>query len=220
MKREANINSLVFLHFDKTCKNFDLIYDSSQGAISRAINIVFRRSMKLRYDKVLAEIVPYRGQNVLDVGCGSGRYCHALASMGVDVAYGIDFAPSMVELAREKALVLGVEANCNFQQANFIDIKINNKFNIVFSMGVMDYIEEPLPFLAILLDTAKKKVMVSFPAKGGMVQFLRKVIFKYIKNCPLYLYNHSDVVCLINKLNISNFSVIKMGKDYFLIINK
>ena len=42
-----------------------------------------------------------KGQRVLDIGCGTGRYCALLADRGADVV-GIDPSPVMVEQARKK----------------------------------------------------------------------------------------------------------------------
>lgn len=43
-----------------------------------------------------------RGAKVLDFGCGHGRHSIALAAKGIDVT-GVDFIPSFIETAREKA---------------------------------------------------------------------------------------------------------------------
>lgn len=43
------------------------------------------------------------GETVLDVGCGSGYFFHALRRRGLDVEYhGIDASPSLVEIGREE----------------------------------------------------------------------------------------------------------------------
>jgi SAM-dependent methyltransferase len=42
------------------------------------------------------------GQRILDVGCGTGRHCKALAAAGFDVV-GVDISPRFVSLASEQA---------------------------------------------------------------------------------------------------------------------
>lgn len=51
---------------------------------------------------VLRLLGPRRGERVLDIACGPGELVRALASMGVD-ALGVDAAPRMIELARDRA---------------------------------------------------------------------------------------------------------------------
>jgi len=51
---------------------------------------------------VLRLLLPRRGERVLDVACGPGELVRTLASMGVE-AMGVDAAPRMVEMARERA---------------------------------------------------------------------------------------------------------------------
>ena len=45
------------------------------------------------------------GASILDVACGAGRYCRALASRGMRMV-GIDLSPSLIEVARERSLLL------------------------------------------------------------------------------------------------------------------
>ena len=42
------------------------------------------------------------GQRVLDVGCGAGRYCRALAARGVRMT-GVDLSRELIEVARERS---------------------------------------------------------------------------------------------------------------------
>lgn len=57
----------------------------------------------------LALLTPAPGSRVLDVACGQGALCRALATMGV-LASGVDAAPRLVEAARARAAVLGDSA--------------------------------------------------------------------------------------------------------------
>src|SRR5262245_59937381 len=49
--------------------------------------------------RFVAERAPLAGARVLDVGCGGGLLCEALARAGAKVS-GIDLAPGMIEVAR------------------------------------------------------------------------------------------------------------------------
>lgn len=49
------------------------------------------------------------GQRALDLGCGAGEHCLALAQQGINIT-GIDIAPVLVNYARQQAAKVGVSA--------------------------------------------------------------------------------------------------------------
>lgn len=53
------------------------------------------------YEAVLKYVDVRGGQTVLDVGCGSGLYCHLAAKHGAQVA-GIDTAAGLIEVAKSR----------------------------------------------------------------------------------------------------------------------
>ncbi len=57
---------------------------------------------------LLVDEADLRGQRVLDVGCGAGRLCAALAEQGIARAWGVDASPEMVAVARRKAPRAGI----------------------------------------------------------------------------------------------------------------
>ena len=64
-------------------------------------------SRRLRQSFEMAEVRP--GMRVLDVGCGRGEILHRCADLGVR-AYGIDYAPVAVQMAREAGIVYQADA--------------------------------------------------------------------------------------------------------------
>src|ERR1700759_173831 len=58
--------------------------------------------------RFVAERAKLAGARVLDVGCGGGLLCEALASAGAQVT-GIDLAPGMIEVARLHAAEQGLD---------------------------------------------------------------------------------------------------------------
>jgi 2-polyprenyl-3-methyl-5-hydroxy-6-metoxy-1,4-benzoquinol methylase len=208
----------VETHFDRKSKEFDAFYSEKKGYIPRIIDHIFRRSMRLRYEKVIAGAAPYQGKTVLDVGCGAGRYCIALALKGVDHASGIDFADSMIEAAGELARKLGVRQTCKFIKAGFMETEFDQPFDHVFAMGVLDYIDQPAAFVKKMKDAAAKSVMISFPVKGGFIQWCRKKQFNIIKKCPVFFYSREDIEQIARQAGAEKFTIDKLAKDYFLTI--
>lgn len=73
----------------------------------------------------LAQIGDIRGQRILDLGCGTGRYCALLAALGAEVI-GLDPSARMLDQARRKLteicgfdLHLGTLEQAGFPSAHF-----------------------------------------------------------------------------------------------------
>src|ERR1700729_1348616 len=64
----------------------------------------------------IAERAALSGARVLDVGCGGGLLCEALARAGAQVT-GIDLAPGMIEVARLHALSQNLKIEYRIEDA-------------------------------------------------------------------------------------------------------
>jgi SAM-dependent methyltransferase len=64
----------------------------------------------------LRESLPYIGATILDIGCGTGSLSIVLAQLGHQVT-GIDLSPSMISLARTKAVASGFQINFHVMDA-------------------------------------------------------------------------------------------------------
>lgn len=206
-------------HFNKEYKIFDAYYAGNRGFISKWIDKFFRRSMQMRFEKVIEEVAPYEDTTVFDVGCGTGRYSTALALNGIKKALGIDFAQNMIDEANHLARQFKVDHICQFVKADFMQMNMDEAFDHVFAMGVFDYIADPVPFVKKMLQCAKRKVMISLPVSGGIIQWLRKFKFEKIKKCPVFFYSEEDVKQIARQAGAKQFTVEKMAKDYFLNIS-
>lgn len=209
-------------HFHRKHRQFDSFYEEKKGPVSRLIDAVFRRSMRLRFEKVMAGAAPYEGKRILDVGCGAGRYAITLALKGVQSVYGIDFACNMIEEAARRAVQLKVDHICRFEKTDFMQIDVEaleEKYHHTFAMGVMDYIENPGGFVQKMVQVTNGTVMVSFPSAGGIVQWFRRHYFYRIKKCPVYFYSEEDVRRITEEAGGQSFVIDKLAKDYFLTID-
>jgi len=205
-------------HFNKEYKIFDAYYAGKRGFISKWIDSVFRCSMQMRFEKVIEEAAPYEDTTAFDVGCGTGRYSMALALKGINKALGIDFAQNMIDEANLLARQFKLDHICHFVKADFMQMKINETFDHVFAMGVFDYIADPVPFVKNMVQYARRKVMISLPISGGIIQWLRKFKFEKIKKCPVFFYSEEDVKQIAKQAGAKQFTIEKMAKDYFLTI--
>src|SRR5439155_7244856 len=89
--------------FDRYAGDFNAIYGNRNTIVNRVVNSVFRRSMRERFTMAIEYCQPIVNRSVLDVGCGPGHYGIELARRGAAEVLGIDFADSMLEIARDAA---------------------------------------------------------------------------------------------------------------------
>lgn len=79
-------------------------------------------------------------QGVLDLGCGAGEHCLALAQQGINVT-GVDIAPVLVDYARQQAAKIGVSAE--FFCADMRTFRPQVRFDAVFtSSGTFGFFDD------------------------------------------------------------------------------
>lgn len=202
--------------FDGYAHDFDAIYGAS-GPFNRLISAVFRRSMRRRYEKTLRMCGPTAGMTALDIGCGPGHYCLALAQNGLHRVIGIDFAPEMINLARARALESGVANKCEFYEADFQDYKFDQTFDFLICMGVLDYIPEPLSFIQKAVSLTRRRAMFSLPIAEGFLAWQRKT--RYKSKCDLFLYRRTEVERLFAWFSDYDVRIEKLNRDYFVTVD-
>ncbi len=204
--------------FDAYAANFNALYGSNQGILASVINSLFRRSMKRRFERSLAACGRDPAASVLDIGCGPGHYCIALARHGLSDIWGIDFAPRMIALAQSAAKRAGVADRCQFIADDFLAHEFNRTFDYCILMGFMDYVAEPLPIIEKALDSCSRSALFSFPAAEGFLAWQRRL--RYRNRCNLYLYTRKNLEDILYWFRAYDVEIKKIGRDYFVTISR
>ncbi|MBC8236408.1 methyltransferase domain-containing protein [bacterium] len=209
--------------FNTSAHDFDLIYTSQKGRLRRFLDSYLRRDVYERYDLALEECADIANKNILDVGCGSGRYCVELAKRQPAKVVGIDIAENMLQIATELARKNKVEETCEFLCVDFMEHCFKEKFHISLGIGLFDYIDDPVTFIKKMREITLEKLILTFPSKSTYRMLIRKIRYK-LKNCPLYLYNQKEVEEILAKVGLSDFSIDKLsGTDNcgdFLVVSR
>jgi SAM-dependent methyltransferase len=201
--------------FDHYAVDFDSIYGNDNRALERLANRLFRRAMLVRYEKTLLGCQPAEGRTIIDIGCGPGHYGIALARAGAERVLGLDFAPGMLKIARERADALGVAQRCSFVLGDFLNYPIPERFDYAIVMGFMDYIRDPRPVIDRALSIVRRRAFFSFPKAGGPLAWQRQL--RYRNRCDLFLYREQRIRDLLSPTGAA-FSIEPIGRDFFVTV--
>ena len=104
----SEVGEKVRDHFHDDAARFDAIYEEEKGLVTRFIDNWWRGVVRKRLEINVEKFKPFEGKRILDVGCGSGRFCFEYAKNGAKEAVGIDFAQGMIDISNKLANEMGV----------------------------------------------------------------------------------------------------------------
>lgn len=207
--------SEVKTYFTDRAKLFDSHYEG-ETAFARQFNNVFRKPMFDRFVYTIEGIGNANGKRVLDIGCGSGRYCVEIAKTGGHVT-GIELSTEMLRMAEARVKAAGVEGNVDLIEADFVSWADKQKgctFDYAFAMGVLDYVEDAPAFIKRMGKVAKT-AMASFPKPTLVRMPLRKLRYG-LRNCPVHFYRESEIRRMFEAAGLTKLEVRPMGPGYFV----
>jgi len=112
------------------------------------------KKLKLRlFDKTINGI---KAPNILIAGCGTGQHSIGTASRFKNAkALAVDLSISSLAYAKRKTEELDLQ-NIDYMQADILDLgKLDRKFDIIESVGVLHHLDEPMAGLRILTNCLK-----------------------------------------------------------------
>ena len=210
----------VRVHFDEDAERFDSIYNPKKNFAARFIDDFWRGVVQKRLELNIENLHPFAGKKILDVGCGSGRFCHAFARKGAAKVIGVDFAKLMIEIAEELAREEGVADRCEFRVGAFPGIVDDAEapFDASVANGFFDYIAEPAPIIAKMRELTKGKMILSFPKAVEWRVPVRRVRF-WMKGTPLFLYRKNQVKNILLEAGVTDYEWINLDRDYLIVAN-
>lgn len=212
-----SVEDRVAQHFDADAERFDAIYEEAgKSRFAQFVDNRWRGVVQQRLDLALEELAPLDGRSILDVGCGSGRYCHAFAQRGATRVLGIDFAPAMIDIAARLADEQGVADRCEFRVGSFPGDLGDERFEASTAMGYFDYVANPAVHVRAMREHTTQVMLMSFPKAIEWRIPLRRARFA-VKRCPLFLYREHNVRDLLAAASITDARWIDLGRDYVVV---
>lgn len=191
--------------FDDRVAAYDGFYDEPT-AFGRWFNRTFRKAVYMRRDQVMVLAARYGCQTLLDVGCGTGRNSVWFVRHGIKRVFGLDISAEMIEEAKLLAAQAGVADRCTFQHGDFLSLPQGQRFDMVCSLGVFDYVERPEPFLRRMAQSADRVIYASFPGWTMVRSPLRKVRYA-LRGCPTHFYRTRAVETLLQAVGFGHVHV-------------
>ena len=216
MPVDRSVDQKVARHFHFDAQRFDAIYDDRKGPLARFVDNVWRGVVRKRLDLTLATLEPLVGKSILDVGCGSGRYCFAYAERGAARVVGVDFAEAMIALARKYAEELNVESVCEFRVGRFPEIVPDGPFDASTAMGFFDYIEDPVTIVRAMREKTRHTLVMSFSKAFEWRVPIRRMRFA-LHRCPLFLYTRGRVEAILKEAGLTENGWIDVGRDWVIV---
>ena len=199
-------------YWDRIAPEFDSIYTGNKNPVARGLDKWLRRDMYERFNWVMRRAGDCRGQTICDVGCGSGRFVSALAQKGARVT-GLDFAPTMLQLARQLVQHDGVGDRCDFVLSDVLDWKTDRKFDLVIAIGFWDYVADPLPRLQRIRSITSDRFLSAWPRAGTLRAVIRKARLR-AAGCPVYFWTRPQVEDYLKRAGFRASSWQQHGQLY------
>lgn len=199
-------------HFENMANVFDSIYQGEQESLLyKIVDVLFRKNiLESRLKMILHLAGNVTGKEILDIGCGSGRYDILLAKGGPKSILGLDMSSLMIDMAEKLVKMNNVGNICKFEKIEFIQKQFDNKFDIIIAAGVFDYVSDPKAFLIKVKTILKEKAIFSFPVKWSIFTPLR-MTWLHKKDCPSYYYSNGDIRKLVKACGLKINSIHKIG---------
>ncbi len=211
-----SVETKVQNHFEADARRFDDIYKSEKGLVSRVVDNFWRGVVQKRLEINVEVLDPLDGKSVLDVGCGSGRFCLAFALRGAARVVGVDFAEAMIGLAREAAAQAGVADRCEFRVGAFPDAVPEGPFDASTANGFFDYVPDPVPLIRRMRELTRETMIMSFPKAYEWRVPVRRARF-WLNGCPLYLYTEKKVRAILKQAGVERYDWIDLDRDYLVV---
>lgn len=122
------------------------------------VNIDTEWRSDYKWQRVAPHIGDLRGQQVLDVGCGSGYHLWRMLESGAEQVWGVD--PGQLFMAQFLAIrhfmPTALQARAHWFPLGVEDLPELQAFDTVFSMGVLYHRRSPIDFLTQLKAQLRK----------------------------------------------------------------
>ena len=212
-------------YWDSKVEDFDAIYSGKNW--SKAYKLISDILRKDIFDRVEESVnIANRYQqpiSILDIGCGTGRLIEALQPTQHFIV-GVDYSQQMLEKAKHNFSSYPVPES-SYQlicgdMVNDWPIELNryDGFKLVYLLGLVEYISDPVPLLQKILKVSPEQVIVTFCRANTIRSYLRQARYKIQGlDCPLFFYSQNEIRQFGEQLGAQSTEIKIMGQLFFTV---
>lgn len=179
-------------YWKKQAEAFDAIYSGRKSTFGRFLDKWLRKDIYDRFTWVMNNSGDLNGKAVCDLGCGTGRYLVPFAQGGARRVLGIDSAPAMIEKAQKFIADSKAGDCCEARVGNIAEVPTAEIFDVSITVGVWDYVEDPIPFLSRIRKITRDRHLSTWPVLWTWRMPIRKVRLSLL-GCPVYFFTPAQI---------------------------
>ncbi len=209
----------VATHFDRAAEWFDSVYTGTGvSPVRRLVTRIFMHDIFWRFELTLKDCEPIQGATVLDIGCGTAVYPEALGRRGASRLVGLDFAPSMIEIARRRMASAGLLERTELRCMDYLSYPDGEPFDYTLAIGVFDYFRDPRQHLAKMATQTRRRAIVTFPQLWNPWTAVRRARYTLSGiNCPLHFFSRAHVKRLMHDAGFRQVRVKTLTNIFYAV---
>tara|TARA_X000000368_G_scaffold394971_1_gene362002 strand:+ start:420 stop:1148 length:729 start_codon:yes stop_codon:yes gene_type:complete len=117
------------------------------------IRIRYIKDSIIKHFKIKSPTKPFKGINILDIGCGGGLLCEPMSRLGANVV-GIDASKNNIQTAKIHAKKNNLKINyiCSSPEV----LKTREKFDVILNMEIVEHVNDVNFFIKKSSELLKK----------------------------------------------------------------
>ena len=156
---------------------------------------------------------PLKNLKILDIGCGGGLISEPMSRLGADVT-GIDASDKNIKVAKSHAKKSNL--NINYLNTTPENLKLNNEFDIILNLEVIEHVENLDLYLKSCFDLLKPSgIMFTATINRTLTSYIKAIVgAEYILRwLPIGTHDWNKFIKpeeLEKKLTDLNFSITNL----------
>jgi SAM-dependent methyltransferase len=126
----------------------------------------------------------------------------------------------MVAASDTAARKAGLAQSCKFVCADFMDLKLEERFEIVVAVGLFDYVGRPDAFLRKIAKVTAGVFLASFPSNRGLWKLQRAIRYNRIRGCEIHDYRAEQLLSLYHQAQFPSVHILPMKRGLFVVARK
>lgn len=203
-KFKANINQFLEIDIKEWWKIMSEFWQGMESSQETSEDIA----------KIIKEVKQMKPKNVLDIGCGTGRWADLLP---VDDYTGIDFASHLIDLAREQ------HPDKKFQVADVVDFEPSEPYDLLFSFVCLLHVkpENIARYAEAMKKIAKRAILVEpireAPMSGGDRQVHPGIIKKQKDSDFIFNIKYTWIHDYMRHFNVVKVVPMSHNRSMFIV---